>query len=84
MKRCPEISKIIESFVIEMQSKIWSSVFAPTFNLVLFENEANTALVAGGRRGYKSVFCEKMLEASPMSHKANARWLQDGATTGQG
>ncbi|KAK4824797.1 hypothetical protein QYF61_019465 [Mycteria americana] len=38
-------------------------------------------LVVGGYRGG---FCEKLLEASPMSDRANAGWLQDGPTTGQG
>ena len=38
-------------------------------------------LVAGGYRGG---FCEKLLESSPMSDRANASRLQDGPTTGQG
>ena len=38
-------------------------------------------LVAGGYRGG---FCEKLLEASSMSDRANAIWLQDGPATGQG
>ena len=37
--------------------------------------------VAGGHRGG---FCEKLLEASPMSDRANDSWLQDGPTAGQG
>jgi len=37
-------------------------------------------LVAGG---YKGVFCEKLLEASPMPDKANASWLQGGPAAGQ-
>jgi len=32
---------------------------------------------------YRGGFCEKLLEASPMSNRANASWLQDGPTTGQ-
>ena len=39
-------------------------------------------LVAGG--GYRGGFCEKLLEASPMSDKVNASGFQDGPTAGQG
>jgi len=35
----------------------------------------------GGDRGG---FCEKLLEASPVSNTASASWLQDGPTVGQG
>ena len=38
-------------------------------------------LVVGG---YKGGFCAKLLEASPMFDRANASWLQDGHTAGQG
>jgi len=38
-------------------------------------------LVAGDYRGG---FCEKLLEASPMSDAASASRLQDGPTAGQG
>jgi len=38
------------------------------------------ALVAGGYRGG---FCEKLREASPMSDKASASWLEDGPAAGQ-
>jgi len=31
-----------------------------------------------------SGFCEKLLEASPMSDRPNASWLQDGPVAGQG
>ncbi|KAJ7412423.1 hypothetical protein BTVI_46489 [Pitangus sulphuratus] len=33
---------------------------------------------------YRGGFCEKLQEASPMSDRANASWLQDGPTLGQG
>ncbi|KAK4819036.1 hypothetical protein QYF61_024401 [Mycteria americana] len=36
------------------------------------------------REGYRGGFCEKLLEASPTSDKANASWFQDGPTAGQG
>ena len=39
-------------------------------------------LVVGG--GYRGGFCEKLPEASPMSHKASASWLWDGPGAGQG
>ena len=39
-------------------------------------------LVAGG--GYRGGFCEKLLEAPPVSDRANASRLQDGPATGQG
>jgi len=39
-------------------------------------------LVAGGIQG--GGFCEKLLEASPVSDRANASQLQDGPTAGQG
>jgi len=29
-------------------------------------------------------FCDKLLEASPVSDRANASWLLDRPTTGQG
>jgi len=35
-------------------------------------------------RGYRGGFCEKLLEASPMSDRANASRLQDGPAAGQG
>jgi len=38
-------------------------------------------LVAGSTRGG---FCEKLLEASPMSDRANASQHEDGPTAGQG
>ena len=38
-------------------------------------------LVAGG---YRCGFCEKLLEASPVSDRANASLLQDGPAAGQG
>ena len=38
-------------------------------------------LVAGG---YRDGFCEKLLEASPKSDKANDSRLQDGRAAGQG
>lgn len=34
--------------------------------------------------GYRYGFCEKPLEASPVSSGANANWLQNGLTTGEG
>jgi len=34
--------------------------------------------------GYSGGFCEKLLEASPVFNRANARQLQDEPTTGQG
>ncbi|GAB0206293.1 hypothetical protein GRJ2_003094900 [Grus japonensis] len=34
--------------------------------------------------GYRGGFCEKLLEASPLSDRANASRLQDGPTAGQG
>ena len=34
--------------------------------------------------GYRGGFCKKLPKASPMSCKANARWLQDWHTSGQG
>ena len=38
-------------------------------------------LVAGG---YMGGFCEKLLEASPVSDRANASRLQEGPAAGQG
>ena len=38
-------------------------------------------LVVGVCRG---VFCEKLLEASPVPDRANASWLPDGPAAGQG
>ncbi|GAB0182875.1 hypothetical protein GRJ2_000752800 [Grus japonensis] len=38
----------------------------------------------GSRRGYRGGFCEKLLEASPVSDGANASRLQDGSAPGQG
>ena len=35
-------------------------------------------------RVYRGAFCEKMLEASPMSDRVNVSWLQDGPAAGQG
>lgn len=32
----------------------------------------------------RSGFCEKLLEASSMSNRANPSWLQDGCAAGQG
>lgn len=37
-----------------------------------------------GSRGYRGGFSEKLLEASFMSDRANASWLQDRSATGQG
>ncbi|PKU45848.1 rna-directed dna polymerase from mobile element jockey-like [Limosa lapponica baueri] len=34
--------------------------------------------------GYRGGFCEKLLEASSMSDRVNARWLQNGPAAGQG
>jgi len=34
--------------------------------------------------GCRGGFCEKLLEASPVSNGANVSWLQGGPTTGQG
>jgi len=39
-------------------------------------------LVSG--EGYRGGFCEKLLDASPMSSGANARWLKDRPAAGQG
>ncbi|TRZ07899.1 hypothetical protein HGM15179_019210 [Zosterops borbonicus] len=36
------------------------------------------------RHHYKSGFCEKLPEASPMPNRANASWLQERPATGQG
>ena len=33
--------------------------------------------------GYRGGFCEKLLEASPMSNRASASWFQDGSAIGQ-
>ncbi|GAB0189933.1 hypothetical protein GRJ2_001458600 [Grus japonensis] len=38
----------------------------------------------GSGRGYRGGFCEKLLEASPVSDRANASRLQDGSAAGQG
>ncbi|GAB0207190.1 hypothetical protein GRJ2_003184600 [Grus japonensis] len=38
----------------------------------------------GSGRGYRGGFCEKLLEASPVSDGANASRLQDGSAPGQG
>jgi len=38
----------------------------------------------GGRGGYRGDFCEKLLETSCMSNRANVSQLQDGPTAGQG
>ena len=38
----------------------------------------------GSGRGYRGGFCGKVLEASPMSNRANASRLQDGPAAGQG
>ena len=38
----------------------------------------------GSGRGYRGGFCEKLLEASPVSDRANASRLQDGSAPGQG
>ena len=38
-------------------------------------------LVVGG---YKDGFCEKLLEASPVSDRASASQLQEGPTAGKG
>ena len=38
----------------------------------------------GGGGGYRGGFCEKLLEVSLMSDRANASRLQDGPTAGQG
>ena len=39
----------------------------------------------GSSESYRGgFFCEKLLEASPMSDRANASQLQDGPTAGQG
>ncbi|GAB0207175.1 mitochondrial enolase superfamily member 1 [Grus japonensis] len=38
----------------------------------------------GSGRGYRGGFCEKLLEASPVSDRANASRLQDGPAPGQG
>ncbi|GAB0181749.1 hypothetical protein GRJ2_000640200 [Grus japonensis] len=38
----------------------------------------------GSWRGYRGGFCEKLLEASPVSDGANASRLQDGPAAGQG
>ncbi|KAK4827150.1 LOW QUALITY PROTEIN: hypothetical protein QYF61_015104 [Mycteria americana] len=38
----------------------------------------------GSREGYRDGFCEKLLEASPMSDRANASHLQDRPAAGQG
>ena len=35
-------------------------------------------------RGCRRGFCEKLSEASPMSYRPNATWLQDGSAAGQG
>lgn len=37
-----------------------------------------------GGAGYRSGFCERLLEALPVSDRANASWLQDRPITGQG
>lgn len=41
------------------------------------------AFVAGGEGREAHSFCEKLLEASPMSSGANVSWLQDGCAAGQ-
>ena len=38
----------------------------------------------GGGGGYRGGFCEKLLEASPMSDTVNASGFQDGLAAGQG
>ena len=38
----------------------------------------------GSGRGYRGGFCEKLLEAPPVSDRANASRLQDGSAPGQG
>lgn len=38
-------------------------------------------LVVGG---YKGGFCEELLEASPMSDRSSASWVQDGPAARQG
>lgn len=37
----------------------------------------------GSREGYRDVFCENLPQASPVSSRANARWLQDSPAIGQ-
>ncbi|GAB0201689.1 hypothetical protein GRJ2_002634500 [Grus japonensis] len=46
-----------------------------------FALSGQVLVVVGGDRGG---FCEKLLEASPGSDRANASWLQDGPASGQG
>jgi len=54
----------------------------PTFKKGSVVGLCGKVFVVG--RGYRVGFCEKLLEASPVSDRANASWPQDRPTAGQG
>ena len=60
------------------------------FKLQFFESSLRNVCkgivlgLCGSGGGYRGGFCEKLLEASPMSDRANTSQLQDGPAAGQG
>ncbi|GAB0207921.1 interleukin-15 [Grus japonensis] len=61
---------------------LYSALMRPHLEYYVLLGLRGKVLVAGGI--YRGGFCEKLLEASPVSDRANASRLQDGPTTGQG
>jgi len=57
------------------------SLLCKNVNLIVPGLRGQVVVVKGGYRGG---FCEKLLEASPVSDRASASQLQDGPAAGQG
>jgi len=61
---------------------LWSVTFKLSFFFNLIVDLRGKVLVAGAIQA--GGFCEKLLEAFPMSDRANTSQLQDAAAAGQG